>query len=559
MNTVAEDFKLLQTLMTDWAGAQSVGASFYQLNHNAICTVEFSGVISSCNPSFSSLLSKPQNQLVGSPFIELFDINYRLTLSESFLRVKLGIADKIEVSLNSNTGVKLFTRCILIPALVNNQYIGFICVLIDLTRKHQLLNSLKQSEEHYRLLVEYAPVAIIVHQNGLICFANKTAEKILNTSDLVGSDIYSFVHPDYVALAQQRASGLVTGNVLPFVTMALRCSKGLYLNVDVGSMGIVYAGTASTLTILRDISAEVKAEEVLRKKEAKYRLIADNMTDLVCLLNAKGKVKYASPSHQHILGYSPSLLEGTTFYPLLHPDDLAGIEAAYKEMVEKNIEIRIEFRCLSSSGQWIWLEAKGGVANCETQSEYDKDTFLLVSRNINERKQLEEQLSFLAFHDSLTKAPNRRYFMSCLQNTIDEYQQSKKMLAVLFMDLDKFKQINDHLGHDVGDELLVSFYLRVKSVLRNRDVIARLGGDEFVILLPDLGNEQDVIPIIERILNVIQAEWQILNHQFSTTSSIGVALYPKNATSAQELLKKADIALYQAKQNGRNQYMMIDD
>ena len=140
-----------------------------------------------------------------------------------------------------------------------------------------------------------------------------------------------------------------------------------------------------------------------------------------------------------------------------------------------------------------------------------------------------------------------------------EHQRSGLQLAVIYMDLDKFKLINDSLGHDIGDELLVAFADRVKSVLRDMDTLARLGGDEFVILLPDLATADEATLIAQRILAALQMPWQLSSRSLNTTSSMGIALYPQHGKTPAELIKQADMALYQAKDNGRNGYAFASD
>ncbi|RHW37694.1 GGDEF domain-containing protein [Lysinibacillus yapensis] len=158
----------------------------------------------------------------------------------------------------------------------------------------------------------------------------------------------------------------------------------------------------------------------------------------------------------------------------------------------------------------------------------------------------------MAYHDALTDLPNRRLFKERLSQAIKEAESEHRMMAVMYLDMDKFKHINDTLGHDVGDELLMQFGKRVKRNLRQSDILARQGGDEFTILLPYIEHKQEAIQVAERILHSLQEPWQIGNHTFHTTSSIGLAFYSENGLTRNQLMKSADAALYEAKSNGRN-------
>ena len=178
----------------------------------------------------------------------------------------------------------------------------------------------------------------------------------------------------------------------------------------------------------------------------------------------------------------------------------------------------------------------------------------MVSREISERKMYEEKLTYKAYHDTLTGLPNRRMFKERLKQSIKEAEKYNRNMAVMYMDMDKFKNINDTFGHDVGDELLKQFAQRVKECIRESDIFARQGGDEFTILLSEIQNEQEAILIANRIFSSLQEPWNIGKHVFNTTSSIGIAFYPKDGRTRHELVKSADTALYEAKESGRNNY-----
>nr|WP_268968874.1 GGDEF domain-containing protein [Ureibacillus chungkukjangi] len=165
----------------------------------------------------------------------------------------------------------------------------------------------------------------------------------------------------------------------------------------------------------------------------------------------------------------------------------------------------------------------------------------------------------MAFYDALTGIPNRRLFQEKLMQIIKETNRYERKFAIIYMDIDDFKGINDMLGHDAGDELLKQFAKRVQFCLRESDTFARQGGDEFTILLCEIKEEQDAVIIAERILAALQNPWTISNYEFTTTSSLGVAFYPKDGTSFAELMKYADKAMYEAKETGKNMVRVYDN
>jgi diguanylate cyclase (GGDEF)-like protein len=173
-------------------------------------------------------------------------------------------------------------------------------------------------------------------------------------------------------------------------------------------------------------------------------------------------------------------------------------------------------------------------------------------QDITERKATEEQIKQLAYYDPLTQLPNRRLLHERLQHGIDLGQRENKLLAVLMLDLDRFKAVNDQLGHKAGDELLQKVAIRIKAQLRKVDTVARLGGDEFVVILPDITHYEDVERVAQIIINELSHPFQLREtDQVSIGTSIGISFYPQHGDSSEILLDRADIALYQAKDQGR--------
>jgi diguanylate cyclase (GGDEF)-like protein len=191
--------------------------------------------------------------------------------------------------------------------------------------------------------------------------------------------------------------------------------------------------------------------------------------------------------------------------------------------------------------------------------KYDESKFYF--RQLEKAKQLihesEEKLKELAFHDSLTGVANRRLFKEKVNQSIKEAQRYKRKIAIMYMDIDKFKQINDELGHDVGDELLKQFTQKIRNCIRKSDVLARLGGDEFIILLPEINHPRDSMFVANKILDTLQYPWVIEGHTFITTSSMGIAIY-EEGDDYKSLIKRADRALYKAKESGRNTFKISD-
>lgn len=303
--------------------------------------------------------------------------------------------------------------------------------------------------------------------------------------------------------------------------------------------------------ISRDISEKKRFEEALIRSEEKYRLIAENMTDLVTVIDKDGVIVYASPSLTPVLGFPLEYFEGKSAIDIVHPEDLPEVEEHFYSLFQSLESSEMEFRYRHKTKEWIWLEAKGTYFVDEKNGE---GFVLVVSRVIEEKKMMREKLMQMAFHDELTGLPNRRLFQEIMRQTLKEAKRNEENCALLYMDLDRFKWVNDQLGHSVGDELLKQLSKRVRCSLRESDVFARQGGDEFLMLLPDT-DENEAKAISRRVLDSLQEDWQIRGYSFTTTSSIGIAMFPQDGATMDELMTNADNALYRAKENGRNTYI----
>lgn len=301
--------------------------------------------------------------------------------------------------------------------------------------------------------------------------------------------------------------------------------------------------------IAKDTTALKKVEEALRASEERYRLIAQNMSDLVSVWDVNGRVRYASPSHEQVLGIKTSELEGNIAFDFIYQEDVPHARSKFMDMLNFRKNDVIEFRYEHVNGSLIWIEAKGTLIADDNGHPLH---ILIVARDITERRLFEEKLNYMAYYDSLTGIANRRLFQEKLEQSLKEAKRYQRKLAIMYMDLDKFKYINDTFGHDVGDELLKQFAKRVQSCLRESDTFARLGGDEFTIILNEIHDEQAALQIGERILSKTQEPLHIGEHVIQTSSSIGISIYPTDGSTAGELMKNADNALYEVKASGRN-------
>ncbi len=289
-------------------------------------------------------------------------------------------------------------------------------------------------------------------------------------------------------------------------------------------------------------------EQGLRASEERFRALVQHAADVILVLEPDGTVRHVSPAVQTVLGYEPDRLVGTRGWGLVHEGDAQSAQVFHAELLEQRGSRSVELRWQHRDGSWRWLEVKG--TNLLHQAGVRG--IVLNARDISRHKSLEAQLVQRALHDQLTGLPNRMLFMDRLEQAIERSARRGKFAAVLFLDLDRFKLVNDNLGHDHGDQLLVQVADRLRGCLRRVDTIARIGGDEFTVLLEDVGVSADAALVAERIIEAFRGSFRIESQEIFVGASIGIALGGRDqGTTAQGLLRNADIAMYRAKANGR--------
>jgi len=280
-----------------------------------------------------------------------------------------------------------------------------------------------------------------------------------------------------------------------------------------------------------------------------FRTIAENVDDLIAVLDTDGRRIYNSPSYRKIFS-KEELGVGSCSFDEIHPEDRERIKAVFRRTVETGIGERSEFRFLLNDGSIRHIESQGNVVH-DASGKVSK--VVVVSRDVTERKNIEENLRHLSYHDMLTGLPNRILFSDRLKQAIAAAKRDKMhKLSMMFMDLDNFKQINDGFGHAAGDLVLKEVASRIQDCLRESDTAARMGGDEFVVLLPAIETPDDAMIVAKKIRHALCQPIDLGNHDLTVTTSIGIAVYPEHGCEGESLLKHADAAMYHAKESGRD-------
>lgn len=423
----------------------------------------------------------------------------------------------------------------------------------DITERKQAEAALRDSEERYHSLFEGVPIGLYrTTPAGRMLDANSALVRTLGYPSLKSlletnvADIY--VDPEDRRRWQRTIENAVSaqgfetrvrrfdGSVI-WVRFSVRAFRG-----DDGQI-LRYEGA------LEDVTDRRRAEEALRSSEERFRSLVQNASDLISILDSDGVVRYESPSHQRFLGLGPEARAGRRIGDLVHPEDQDTVEEALQKLVGQPDEVvTFEYRLRHRDKSWRVLESTA--SNLLGQPAVSGIVF--NSRDITDRKQAEEKLIHDALHDELTGLPNRALFMDRLRLSMERSRREpERLTVVLFLDLDRFKIVNDSLGHLVGDELLIQIADSLAAVLRPADTIARVGGDEFAILLEGGRDVNDAVRVADRVHDRLAEPINLGGHEVYITASIGIAVHTSEYERPEDLLRDADTAMYRAKASGR--------
>jgi len=318
----------------------------------------------------------------------------------------------------------------------------------------------------------------------------------------------------------------------------------------------IYPSPDGLTIYFHDITSRKRAEIALRDREASYRAIFDQASVGIARVGMNGKWLEVNKKLMQIVGYSSDELLKMDFLALTHSNDLKANQEYHRDLLEGTINTyTLDKRYLCKTGEITWVNVTAAVVRNEDSSP---NYLILIIEDINPRKQNEARIQYLAYFDQLTGLANRRQLKDHFNYSANLAKRSGEKLAIMFLDLDHFKNINDTLGHSTGDLLLIEVARRLKATLRDEDTLSRQGGDEFIVVLPNT-DEQGAAHIAEKLLRDVAQPCQINQYELVTTVSIGIAIYPDDGQDLESLSKNADAAMYRAKQTTRNNFFFFTD
>lgn len=439
------------------------------------------------------------------------------------------------------------------PALGSLSRAALLVVLEDVTEQERLRSARRRSEAQIQALLDNVGDGIVTFdQRGVVESFNRRAEQIFGytAGEVLGRDVRllstEWEHCTPGGQCAQARGGEAT------CSMPGRC-EGVGRRKDGSAFPMEWSISAAELdsdvlfiSVVRDISARKAAEAEL----AKLAGALDQTADSVIITDREGRIEYVNPAFEQTTGFSREEVMGRTSGMVRSGRHSPGFYARLWKTISRGEVFREVFINRRKNGA-VYYEEKT-ISPVRDPLSGEITHYVSTGKDISERMQTQQRLDHLAHHDPLTNLPNRLLLLNRLKRAMVRAARHDRQLAVLFLDLDRFKQINDTLGHGAGDRLLHAVAGRLEKCLRQGDTVARMGGDEFAILLEDVARNDDVLPILDKIMAAMRNPIGLDGYEFFLSFSIGISLYPQDGEQADALLRNADTAMYRAKADGRS-------
>ncbi|MBP9713949.1 MAG: EAL domain-containing protein [Sterolibacterium sp.] len=419
--------------------------------------------------------------------------------------------------------------------------------------------ALRENEQRYRGLFENNNLRItILDANGRVLMINESNARMLGgkPADFIGKSLFE-LDPERAEQNVQRYRQILQSGAVMDIEEAFPLADGLHwFSAHLQPLTDLEGKNYAVQVVAFDITERKQMEEALRKSEAMWKFALEGAGDSVWDWDIEQNRATFTPRWKTVLGYDPEDEPGS-WNDLIHPDDAAIALRSRQALLDgESVTSVDEVRMRCKDGSWKWLLVRGMVVSHDANGK----PLRVVGTNtdITSLKEHQRQLEHVAHYDVLTHLPNRFLLASRLQHGMAQSIRRNQSLAVAYLDLDGFKAINDRFGHNTGDELLIQLAQRMQAALREGDTLARIGGDEFIAILTDLDQPQDSEPVLQRLLQAAATPVLLNESMLSVSASIGVTLYPGDGADADQLIRHADQAMYQAKQAGKNRYHLFD-
>jgi len=538
--------------------------AIFENSHDAILlTRPADGVILAANPAACTLFGYSQQELLSRRRDDLLD-PADTRLSEAWVERADAGAIAAELTLVRKGGARFEAR--VSSRLFIDESAGQVAStnIQDISDRKRVEEALRQSEERFRLLFEHAPVGILqVDHRGRLTTANRKFREISGYSP---EEAHGFGHSDITlpedrSVVSQHVEDLLSGkaDVMNYEKRLVRKDGSTtWVRVTGRAMRDSHGAPRWGIALYEDIDERKRAEDALQHSEEKFRATFEQAPLGIAECTIDGRFIEVNSKLSEILGYTKEELPGLTFTDVTHPGDLERTLAnLHKLTTGASSSYVMEKRYIRKDRSFVWVNVTASLRSAHGKPPY----LILMVEEITARRLARENLKTAmelsyhqANHDVLTGLANRAAFTARLRDALAYAKRDGHHVAIHMLDLDRFKSVNDTLGHHVGDLLLTEVARRIQSHVRTTDLVARLGGDEFVVIQTHLAMPSAASVVADKLVADLKRKYILADQEVESGASIGVAIYPDDAEDPDELIKYADMALYDAKSRGRFNY-----
>lgn len=529
-------------------------AEFYSFAPVGFFILTRDGVIRQANFAGASLLGLDNANLVGRYFSAFVYLQDRPAFNEFLARTVASKSKEAGETRLQTAATR--PRSVHIEAAISQPGLECCLVVADITERKLAEEKLRESEVLFRTIAEnVGDLIAMLDTGGRRIYNNPSYRLIFGNQGLeVGSDSFSEIHPDDRERIKAVFRKTVATGIGERAEFRFLLKDGSVRHIE--SEGNIVRDSdgkiSKVIVVSRDMTDRKLAEEALLESEQRFRAIFENAAIGIARISLSGHFLQVNQVYCNIIGYSQDevLSQQFSFQQITVPEDRETCLAWIRKLLDgESGSFTMEKRYIRKDGGIVWVTIS---ASLLLDGAGNPLNIISAVQDITMRKTLDEQLRRLSNYDILTDLPNRALLGDRTRQALATAKRDKTRMAMMYVDLDDFKPVNDRLGHNVGDMLLKAAAMRMQECVRASDTVARIGGDEFVVLLPAIENEHDAVRVAEKIRSALCQPFSLGGHCILVSSSIGIAVYPDDCSDERLLLNNADAAMYYAKKCGRN-------
>lgn len=528
-------------------------AEFYDFAPHGFFTLTPDAIICQANYAGSLMLGLERNSLTGKSFTTFIHPSERPAF-ETFLASVFGKRNRVAIEARLQPGSS--SQCVRIEAIVSQSRQDCCMVVSDITERKHAEEKLRESETLFRTITENVNDLIaMLDTDGRRIYNNPAYRLIFGDDELsIGSNSFNEIHPedrDHIKEIFNRTVATGIGERAEF-RFLLKDGAVRYIESEGNVVRDNTGKVSKVIVVSRDVTSRKLAEAALMESEQRFRAIFENAAIGIARVSLTGQFLQINEVYCKIVGYSREEMLSQQFnsQQITFPEDRETNMAMVKRLLNgESSSYTLEKRYIHKDGSTVWVNLSVSLLRDAIGKPM---YFINAAQDITGRKALEAQLLHLSNFDILTDLPNRALLGDRIHQALATAKRDKSRMALMYIDLDEFKPINDTLGHNTGDMLLKEAAIRMQGCIRASDTIARIGGDEFVVLLPIIESDRDATLVADKIRQSLCQPFDLARHTIRISSSIGIAIYPDDGSDEKTLLNNADAAMYYAKACGCN-------